>query len=237
MRVGEARFSEAKHPAAYATAYDAIYRYIEWRGGLHIVNAHNLVRKGRVDYTSNHEHALDMFAIGIALGRGMKVPGKQELKSWRYGILPGYILEYLGGELFDRDGSANEAVGAVLDGVKQDGVAMNFIERTRKNPIALFHPEQGPAWLAIKASTEEEICPLVPIGLSTSELRFGKPIQMVVGEAFCLPEETPSMSYREQKQLRRDVTWDIGRRVLVLREEALRLHHGRAGLPGRIVWS
>lgn len=232
------RFEGAPHPWLYNLSYTATYRYFEWRGGINITGAANLERTGPSVYAANHEHLYDFLIVGLALARAMKVPGKKELKGWQYGFLPGLLLEQLGGELFDREGSARTALERTTNIVCEGYPALSFIEKTRKNRPEDFKPEMGAAWIAIAAAARlEEDIPLHAVGLSTAELERDKPIQMVVGETIWIPKEVADWSPPKRKKLRREITPEIGQRVAVLRDQSIQMHREGAGVAGKIRWN
>lgn len=232
------RFADSSDPALYALIYDGVYRALERRGGINITGAHNLPRKGRYVSTSNHESALDQFVPGLAAAKAIKVTGKRELKTWRYGYVPGIIFERLGAELFEREGSAHNAYSRSAKSLMDSNIPVHsFLERTRKNSFENFTPEEGVAWLALEASPLDEPCPIIPMGLSTSQLERGKPIQMVVGEPIYLHEDPASLTRRQKKELRKEMTPYIGQIVVGLRDHALDLHAKGAGIPHRIMWN
>lgn len=230
------RFKDAPHPRFYNWAYNRVSRHLERRGGLNITGSRNLVADGRVVYTANHEHLLDFLVVGITVGRGMRVPGKKELKSWKYGFLPGYLLQALGAELFDREGSARKPLEKSLEMLESEAAVHSFIEETRKRSFADFTPRDGVAWLAIKA-TAEKPCPIVPIGLSTAKQRKGLPIQVVIGEPFMVASGMANLPPPQIKALYKELTPQIGSRVVALRDQSMELHEKRAGTPGKIVWN
>ena len=234
------RFVGEEHPGTFDVVYPLVYQMMELRGGLNIHRSQNILRSGREVTTSNHDGFFDFFTVGIAKARAFKVPGKIELKSWKYGWIPGHFLEYMGAELFDRSDNAS-SLGPLLNCVRalreREIFIHNFMENTRKNSFADFTPMEGAAYMAVQATTEMMQCPLTPIGQSTAETVFGQPIQLIVGEPIYPPLGASKLKRPAKDKLVSELTEQAAAEVVILRDQSLELHHAGGGRPGEIVWN
>ena len=228
MSMPESRFSEAVHPAFYNFAYGVVSGYMKRRGGLNVTGTLNMPHQGRVMLTANHEKKVDPFAIGIGYPRALRALAKKELLGPHY-LYIGHLLSPLGTSFIDRDNVSHSRLrdaGNILNG---NLAYLSFIEGTRKNEGEEIKAKEGVAWLALKASSESEQCPVLPIGLSTSEIVRGQPIQMVAGEVIYA-------SGSATKKARQALTAEIASSLHDLTREAVYLSREGAGVPGQIKW-
>lgn len=218
----EPDFSEAQYPGFYKFARHAVAGYIRTHGGLNVVGAKNFSQEGRVILTANHESMNDPLSIGVAFPRALYSLAKKELWSPR-GLYIGRVLGRLGSIPVDRKRAGHNNMRKSLEVTEKDRAFLSFLQGTRKHESDEIEGKDGLAWLATRSSTELIPCPVVPIGLSTSNLRFHRPIQLVAGEPIY---GNPGGN---TQAIRKAFTRELEASVFNLRAQALQLDKDGAG--------
>lgn len=193
------RFTEAKHPRYYAWTFERVSTYIDKNWGRSVVGQDFLPESGRVILAANHNHWIDPFLLGIVYARAMRVWAKKELWGMKYGFAPGIALGALGAIKTNRGNVELSTMRKASDALKANGAVGVFVSGTRKKTgNEDLETRQGAAWLAVRASSEEHPCPVVPIWLGTEPLTKGNPIPVVIRPPFYPSDNMRSKSAREE---------------------------------------
>ena len=235
-----ARFADSIRPKAYAWLYRRFYGLFESHGGINVVDAGNIPRRGKKVVTGNHDKKKDPWMMGVVNPESLFSLGKEELGSWQYLWVGKWALEpFMNVKLITRTGRDYDLLEKMAEFMmEEDAAVQSYIYGTRqpeKKEGAM--PKTGVAHLAIRSSTEEHLTPVVPFGHSTAVWTPGKPIQVVVGEPIYAPANGRELKGAALKSVRREMTFEIVESIGSLVQRAIELDAEGAGTPGEIRWN
>jgi 1-acyl-sn-glycerol-3-phosphate acyltransferase len=197
-------YSEAPRPDLYERSIERSTKLLNNLFGLAITGADNVPMEGGGIAVMSHRHYADPWVLGPSIPRAICGMAKNQLLRPYYFGLGRIYLANRGIFFVDRDNPSSESYNTSVETIEQGHLLGMAIEGTHKyrGPV-LGEARNGVGRIALKATSENFSCTIIPVGMDTEDLhkryRWHKPINVVIGEAIVVPPGSRNIRQRRNE--------------------------------------
>lgn len=186
-------YKEAPDPEKYAKSVIRARRLIRFCCGLDVTGEDNIPKEGPGIIAFVHRSVIDPWIIGASVPRALSGVGKIELLNWYYFGLGSKYFANRGVNFVNRGEPSVGDLRPNYDALHDKRLVTMSPEATSKNKGAKVGDIKGgvgrlAAWMAFRG----ELCPVVPMTMTTEHLRPGKAVQVIIGRSILADHNAPS---------------------------------------------